>query len=1013
VWARDWWIVEGATPADELERCGVSSREREVLSAVADRRSNAEIASLLGLSERTVESHVSSLLRKLGVSSRRGLEPFAGAERLGDPAARRGVPLALQRLRADGTIFGREAETEALVAAWESSRETQVALVRGEAGIGKSRLVAELAAEVHRRGGDVALGQCRDGTQRPFDPLIDALQAVDAGLEQEPTLARLVGPASGDDAELVDPERERFRAQAGLIEAMVRATERRGLLVVIEDLHWASAAALGTLELLARSPRAARLLVVGTTRDAGTQERYGAFLGRLGRAPGVTTVALTGLDLDAATRLIASERSALDPVDGVARSGGNPLFLRALARYGAASRSMGEAVADLFTRLDDDQLGVVDVAVVSGDPIDARLVARASARHLDEVLDALERAESVGIVRAGEQAGTFVFTHDVYRSGREAMMTTGQRMRVHALLAAALDGPDLDDRLVPTLARHAVLAGPRFDPTRAAALSRRAGELAMRAADHGSAAEHYRRALDAMALGHPANDADRSTTTIALGEALMLSGQRDGESMLRGAVHEARRRDDPVAVAAALTAMANVPGGHTPRVLGQDFEALVVEAIERLPQSETAWRVRLIATLGSHLYVSDDVERAGPLLDQAVRLARGTNDPVTLGRALMAARWGGGPFAMSQRLACGHELVELGERTGQDVFTLVGCQQLAWCHDQLGDLEGILRWRDAARRLVRGPDLEQLTIELTLAVRSGDLVKAERISAEIVDLDGPHGVYGGGSRACLNEVRGRPLAPATIEAAIDADPALRWRLEPVLARSLARAGHVRRATAVLAEVRARGYGPRSSVRWTMAMGALAEAATLCGDVEVAADLAELLTPLAGLPNNNGLVACDSIDRARALCLLTLGDAAGAAALARAAAATSERQAAPILRARELVVAVRADQELRRPVDEAQLREALATAHRTGARIIVQDARQLLGPQAIDDDDELTRREREVVDHVALGATNRQIARSLGISEATVRKHLEAVFRKLGVSTRTAAVARSGDLHHPR
>ena len=73
---------------------------------------------------------------------------------------------------------------------------------------------------------------------------------------------------------------------------------------------------------------------------------------------------------------------------------------------------------------------------------------------------------------------------------------------------------------------------------------------------------------------------------------------------------------------------------------------------------------------------------------------------------------------------------------------------------------------------------------------------------------------------------------------------------------------------------------------------------------------------------------------------------------------------------------------------------------------MQDARQLLGPQAIDDDDELTRHEREVVDQVALGATNRQIARSLDISEATVRKHLEAVFRKLGVSTRTAAAARA-------
>ena len=79
----------------------------------------------------------------------------------------------------------------------------------------------------------------------------------------------------------------------------------------------------------------------------------------------------------------------------------------------------------------------------------------------------------------------------------------------------------------------------------------------MRAADHGVAVDSYRRALESMALEPTADNGDRLAVTIDLGHAMMLSGQRDGESMLRNAVHAARRRGDPVAAAAAMTAMTN------------------------------------------------------------------------------------------------------------------------------------------------------------------------------------------------------------------------------------------------------------------------------------------------------------------------------------------------------------------------------------------------------------------------------------------------------------------------
>ena len=72
--------------------------------------------------------------------------------------------------------------------------------------------------------------------------------------------------------------------------------------------------------------------------------------------------------------------------------------------------------------------------------------------------------------------------------------------------------------------------------------------------------------------------------------------------------------------------------------------------------------------------------------------ARQLDDAVALGRTLLTARFFGRSADTEQRLACGHELIELGERTGMEVFGLVGCQQLWWCHRELGDRDESERW---------------------------------------------------------------------------------------------------------------------------------------------------------------------------------------------------------------------------------------------------------------------------------------------------------------------------------
>jgi hypothetical protein len=281
--------------------------------------------------------------------------------------------LPLQRLCKDGPWFGRQAESSELLALWEAAAETRLVLVRGESGIGKSRLVAEFAAEIHRRGGAVAFGTCVDGPQLPFEPFVAGLSSAGMTVDDDPALRRLVAPRIADMHDVVDPERSRLALEAALFDAMVCIARPAGLLLIVEDLHWASESTREVLEMIARTPRRGRLLVIATTRDEGVApDQYGAYLGRLDRSPSVTTLPLGGLDLNAATQLIDSAGSSLDPADGVARSGGNPLFLRQLARHGATSRSLGEAVAERFMRLNGDELDIADIAVACGPDRDRR-----------------------------------------------------------------------------------------------------------------------------------------------------------------------------------------------------------------------------------------------------------------------------------------------------------------------------------------------------------------------------------------------------------------------------------------------------------------------------------------------------------------------------------------------------------------------------------------------------------------------------------------------------------------
>ena len=1011
---------------EELGRRGVTRRELDVLDAVAERLSNAEVATRLFVSERTVESHVASLLRKLGAGNRSELaRSAAGGGRTRRLEAR--FPRQLATVAERGPCVGRDAERQRLLACWDrAASRTIVAVLRGEAGIGKSRLAADVAREVHNGGGAVALGMCTDEPRRAYEPFMTAVDDDVARLSDD-ELRRCLGTSAATFARLspevatrlslvrpdsVDPHRERAAVQEAVHDYLSRAARAKRLLLVIEDLHWAS---VGTLDIVAEVARGgdAPLMLLVTTRDEPpfADARLRAFLGRIATLPSVEILSLSGLDVAAAASVIAAVGGDVDPDVGVRLTGGNPLFLREVAREGPGSRTLGELVADRFERLCPGDLEVLDIAAVAGEQIDVSRVASALDRSTDDVLDAIERAEAVGLIGPGARAGWFAFAHDVFRSVRYASISASRRMRLHAALAQALRDQAENRRVIGDLARHACLAGPRFDPAVAAELARHAGDLASDATDHSEAAAHYRRAHEVLDLVPGADDELSLRLSIRLGASLVLIADADGLPTLRAAAEEAQRRGDAVALADAICAMAAVPGGN-PSDGRPDavFRSLADTALDLLPATEAAWRVRVLAIVGSERWFSDAPTQGAEMVYAAVSAARQLGDPVVLGQALLPYRFCLPTVDMDERIACGHELIKLGDLTGLEVFACVGRQQLWWCYRELGNRDAMERWFEAAAERTRRPDIEQASQAAAVALIDGDLNLAEWLNNEIAEVwqsTTLAAVYTAGVRWTIEAWRGHTSHLADVERLV-AGGYFQGLLNPALALGWARAGRSAKARDLLDQARQRGFPPMYAGRGGSApISQWAETAALLKDIPAGAELGELLEPLAGRLVDGGTVVLDTVDRIRALLRLASGDPAGAAELATDAVAASRRRRTPIFLARELIVLAAAKRQLGiDPSDTTRaVDEALAIARRTGARVIDQDAGLLLGGSPVDRFG-LTAREREILDLIADGATNTHIADTLRVSPATVRKHLEHVYEKLHVSTRTAAVARA-------
>jgi tetratricopeptide (TPR) repeat protein len=777
-----------------------------------------------------------------------------------------------------------------------------VALVSGEAGIGKTRFCDEAAERARRAGLTVVTARCwGEGGAPPLWPWQPILAELcgDAA-------ARLLGPVTtATTVEAVDADR--FARFSAIVDALAGAGGRTPACIAVDDTPAADAGTLLLARFVARAIHRLPLALVVSRRSGepsgdGLEPRLLAEIERE-----AIPVVLHHFDLDEATTFLADQglrQLAPDLVLALLRvTGGNPLFLRRIAALGAPDphralpAGLRVAIDQALAELSPGTQRILRATAVLGLTPEVSEAAAVSGADPSAVLDAVVEATGAGLVTAvpGEPADRFAFTHELVRSALEGALSPGDRLDAHARAARVVAGADAgtatsaavapDERLARR-AHHALASAPRstgdartaVDACRDAAGSMMSNFAYERADALLSAAVDLHHPAG---LGHPP-----AALLVAWAQAALLCG-RLGEARVRfdRATSVAESAGDPVLFAEAALGL----GGHWLAEHRAPVDRARVLALQRaalsgLPASEEALRCRLTARLAA-----ERVYDGGPIepVQDALAAARRNGDLGALAEALSLCHHAllSPEFARS-RIELADELVRVAAEGGHGVLALMGLCWRAVDLFLLGDdratraLEDLRARADAleCQNILYIVDV----LDVMLLIRAGRLDDAEGGATRCYDRGVAVGEvdaigYLGAHTLAIRWIQGRDaeiLEAAEDFAASNTLVEAEFGFRASAAAIAARAGQHERARAGLGRLSARGLAalPRSST-WLAGMAAIVEVAAVEDEVAVAREAYELLAPFAHLPvmPSLGVICLGSTERFLGLAARTTGD----------------------------------------------------------------------------------------------------------------------------------------------
>jgi class 3 adenylate cyclase/tetratricopeptide (TPR) repeat protein len=383
-----------------------------------------------------------------------------------------------------------------------------VALIAGEAGLGKTRLVDEIAVEARARGMFVVRGQCYDMEGAP--PYVPFVEAIEYGLNVVPrdTFRAAMGEAGPEIARFAPKVRVAFpglpppvalptdQARHYMFESVCDFFERSAaiqpMLMVLEDLHWADESTTQLIESVARRVERAALLVLGTYRDVdlGPRDPFIRGIEHLSRLASVSRIRLKRLSAGEVGDILRA-LSGREPPERLVRvvyneTEGVPLFVEEVYRHLAEERRLTDAAGNWLPEVEIGEIEVPEtVRLVLGRRIDRigetaqRILTTAACigrtftfefltalaeESEDDLLDTLDEAERVRLVVAEHRREPrFVFAHEQIRQTLLSRVSFVRRRRLHGRVADTMErvyAGRLNEH-ISDLAYHLVQAGAR------------------------------------------------------------------------------------------------------------------------------------------------------------------------------------------------------------------------------------------------------------------------------------------------------------------------------------------------------------------------------------------------------------------------------------------------------------------------------------------------------------------------------------------------------------------------
>ncbi len=629
-----------------------------------------------------------------------------------DASGRPDLPAAVAASRRGASPFvGRSSELDRLEVAWaDRDRGRRVLAVSGDAGIGKTRLVAEVADRVHAAGGIVLWGASTADTGSAYRPFVEALRplATRAG-GLGPTgpgaaaLARLLPELvpTGTPAPTGGTGDDRGPLFDAVTDLLARVTDGTPTLVVIDDLQWADPASCALLVHLARAPELAhvRLAVTYRTAEAAHPHPSARALADLRRLRLVEQLPLAGLDDDATAALVAAlagDRRAEVGDDLHERTEGNPFFVEELVAHDLShdrdADRLPVAVVDVvesrLADLDPGHRRTLAAAAVLGRSFSTDLLAPTLGVAVPDLLDAIDAAvEAHLVVEDAPPVGHFAFAHALIRDGLLEGMTALRRGHLHLAASDAIRALGPRDDLLADRAHHLVAAGDLADAESTVLALHASARRALMVAAYDDAEAECSRALERVDLAAATPEATDVLLTLA--EVRSAQGDADGaRRVYRWAADAARAQGDGTRLGLAATGLGAGSGVGVPmHLMVVDHERVewletALDLLEGVTEPATdgpaagvpvaALRTRFLSHLAVALY-DGDLLRAVAISKEALAASEELDDPTYRSAALIARRMAlwcpDGDIV--ERVAVGAEAVRLADAGGDLLYRIV------------------------------------------------------------------------------------------------------------------------------------------------------------------------------------------------------------------------------------------------------------------------------------------------------------------------------------------------------